>query len=67
MRVRLGNDIYFCDKAAVYSDTSIVLKTSTCIFKVECSSNNEAQRCFNALLIQGWYDFTEHIYTKIEK
>lgn len=64
MRVKLGNDIYVCDMAACNS-VSILLRTGNGIYEVECGCVSEAQRCYNLLLTQGWYDFSEHDYRKL--
>jgi len=61
MRVKLGNS---CTVATHRDDSKLILlTTSNGVYTVEVNSSEEANNCFDLLLANGYYDFSECEYS----
>ncbi len=64
MRVKLGKRIHFCTLATHTDNSSLILLTiRNEVYTVEMSSIQEAYRCHELLLVNGYYDFSECEYS----
>ena len=64
MRVKLGHRIRFCTVATHRDDSKLILLTTdNGVYTVEMKSWSEAGQCFEMLLTNGYYDFSECDYS----